>query len=230
MKGTKPLRGFSLTQDLLIMLHNEPNIILPETFDLLIRLQADEHLKDFFLVGGTALALRLGHRLSVDIDLFTVTDFDANVLNEYLVESYGFQTTNIQKNTLMGFIEGIKVDFIAHKYKLLYPLFQDSGVSMAEMLDIAAMKLNAIGYSGHRFKDFIDVYYLLTLFPLGQMVNAFAEKYPNSNPVIAVRGLGYFNDIDEMTDPPQLVNPIKRKDVERRLLMAINDPAKVFVT
>ena len=58
------------------MLHKDSNIILPETFDLLVKLQADGQFNDFFLVGGTALALRFGHRLSVDIDLFTVNDFD----------------------------------------------------------------------------------------------------------------------------------------------------------
>jgi hypothetical protein len=212
------------------MLHKEPNIILPETFDLLVKLQADGQFNDFFLVGGTALALRLGHRLSVDIDLFTLNDFDARVFNDYLVETYGLKTTTIQKNTLMGYIDGIKVDFIAHKYKLLYPLFQSEGVSMAELLDIAAMKLNAIGYSGHRYKDFIDIYFLLKLLPLEEMVNAFSEKYPNSNPVIAVRGLGYFNDIDEKVDPPKLVKPIKRSEVEKRLLQAINDPTRIFPT
>jgi hypothetical protein len=219
-----------LTLDLLTMLHKETNSILPAAFDLLVKLQADSQFKDFFLVGETALALRLGHRLSVDIDLFTVNDFDVNALSDYLVEAYGLQTATIQKNTLMGFIEGIKVDFIAHKYRLLYPLFQEESVTMAELLDIAAMKLNAIGYSGHRYKDFIDIYFLLKLFPLKKMVDAFSEKYPNSNPVIAVRGLGYFNDIDEKADSPILVKPIKRSEVEIRLVQAIHDPTRIFST
>ena len=163
------------------MLHRESNIILPETFDLLIILQADEYLKDFFLVGGNTLALRLGHKFSIDIVLFTNSDFDANELNNYLVRDYGLHTKTIQKNTIMGFVKGIKVDFIAHKYRLLYPLFQVDGVSMAELLNIAAMKLNAIGYSGHRYKDFIDIFFLLKLYPLEKMVDTFCEKYPSSN-------------------------------------------------
>lgn len=222
--------GFLLTQDLLTMLYKGPEIILPETFELLKKLQADMLLDSFFLVGGTALALRFGHRLSVDIDLFTINDFDAQALNDYLVESYGLKTTTIQKNTLMGYIKGIKVDFIAHKYRLLYPLFKAEGVSMAELLDLAAMKLNAIGYSGHRYKDFIDIYFLLKVFPLEKMVDAFSEKYPNSNPIIAIRGLGYFNDIDENSDPPKLVRPIKRKEIEKRLLQAIHNPTMTFTS
>lgn len=128
----------------------------------------------------------------------------------------------------MGFINNIKVDFIAHKYRLLYPLFNVDGVSMAELLDIAAMKLNAIGYSGHGYKDFIDIFFLLKFFPLEKMVDAFSEKYPNSNSIIAVRGLGYFNDIDASVDPPKLVKPIKRNEVEKRLLQAIKDPTRTF--
>lgn len=210
------------------MLYKEKEIILPETLDLLLKLQADKHLNNFFLVGGTALALRMGHRLSVDLDLFTDGDFDARQLNDYLVAEYDLQVQTLQKNTLLGLISGIKVDFIAHKYKLLYPFFSEDGVIMADMLDIAAMKLNAIGYSGHRYKDFVDIYYLLGQYSLKQMGEAFSEKYPSSNPVIAIRGLGYFEDIEEMADLPAMVKPLKRRDVEKRLQIAIKDPDRIF--
>lgn len=79
------------------MLHKSTDIILPETFRLLQTLMKDPELNSFFLVRGTALALPLGHRLSVDLDLFTREDFDARELNSYLADNYPFVSTSIKR-------------------------------------------------------------------------------------------------------------------------------------
>ena len=79
----------------------------------------DEFLKDFFLVGGTALALQIGHRISIDIDFFAQTSFDTNEMLAELEDRYGFQMDFQAKNTLKGVIEGVKVDLIAHNYPLV---------------------------------------------------------------------------------------------------------------
>ncbi len=74
------------------MIFKDPKVILPETLDLLRRIQQDAFFDDFFLVGGTALALQIDHRLSIDLDFFTMLPFDNQQVEGYLLEQYGFQT------------------------------------------------------------------------------------------------------------------------------------------
>ncbi len=116
----------------------------------------DELLKDFFLVGGTALSLQIGHRISIDLDFFNQSAFDENFLIAELESKYKFRLDYQSKNTLKGEIENIKVDFITHNYPLSKPLIQEEGVRMASPEDIATMKLNAIAGNGSRLKDFSD--------------------------------------------------------------------------
>jgi len=88
------------------------------TFRLLRTLMDDTKLSDFVLVGGTALALYVGHRRSIDLDLFTKNPFDESSLGEHIVKRYNFDIKTKFNNTLMGMIDDIKVDFIAHQYKI----------------------------------------------------------------------------------------------------------------
>ncbi|MCF8397578.1 MAG: nucleotidyl transferase AbiEii/AbiGii toxin family protein [Bacteroidales bacterium] len=100
------------------MLHRET--VSKTTLDLIQRLQADSFFESFVLVGGTALALQIGHRISVDIDFFTRENFDIRETLEYLEQEYTFQTQYSHTNTLKGIIEGIFADFISFyrkKYK-----------------------------------------------------------------------------------------------------------------
>ncbi len=129
------------------------------TLDLINRLMADAALHDFFMVGGTALSLLIGHRISVDIDLFTEKDFDAVALSQYLEQQHLMTDTKTIRNGIFGFIDNIKIDIIAHKYPLIKPLVITDGIRMASLEDIGAMKLNAIVGSGNRLKDFVDMYY-----------------------------------------------------------------------
>ena len=92
------------------------------TLELLNKLMNDEVLNDFVLVGGTALALQLGHRISVDLDLFSQEQFNESELAEYLHANYQFELDFMSKNTLKGEIEGVQLDFIAHQYPWLKPI------------------------------------------------------------------------------------------------------------
>ena len=124
------------------MLHKET--VAAETLDLINRLMADEDLQNFNLVGGTALALMTGHRISVDIDLFTDTAFDAKRLSSILSNKYRIENLETDSNTINCFIEDIKVDCIAHRYPWIQPVAVVEGIRLASMSDIAAMKFNAI--------------------------------------------------------------------------------------
>ncbi|GAA3950725.1 hypothetical protein GCM10022246_01540 [Pedobacter ginsengiterrae] len=121
----------------------------------------DPKLEQFFLVGGTALSLKIGHRISIDIDLFTLENFDPNLLQDHILWNYGSNLKVIGTGALMGLIDGVKVDFITHPYPHVQPLDNLENIRMASLQDIAAMKLNAVVGSGERIKDFVDLYYLL---------------------------------------------------------------------
>ena len=127
------------------MLHKDPSIIAPYTFELTQQLQKLPELKEFYLVGGTALALQMGHRNSIDIDLFTQNTFDTDfIINTIEEAGYNFEVNYNFKNTIIGFINKVKVDFIAHTYPFVNAPITEEGISFLSMQDIAAMKLNAI--------------------------------------------------------------------------------------
>ena len=96
------------------MLHKET--VEPGTLELLKYLQSEPLLSSFNLVGGTALALRIGHRKSVDLDLFTRDEFDLDTLKSMLVEKYGFRSSFERGYTLKGFIDGVMIDCIRFDY------------------------------------------------------------------------------------------------------------------
>ena len=110
------------------MLHTQT--VAPQTLGLLKQLEAEPRLAAFNLAGGTALALYLGHRVSVDLDLFTPESFDAGELEAFLSQRYGFQTAFRRPDTLKGMIDGVKIDCIAHKYAYLRQPYAESGIRL----------------------------------------------------------------------------------------------------
>ncbi|MDQ6763881.1 MAG: nucleotidyl transferase AbiEii/AbiGii toxin family protein [Bacteroidota bacterium] len=210
------------------MLHKEPQIISPATFSLIQKLQSLPELSQFQLVGGTALALQLGHRDSIDIDLFSQSDFDYIQLTEFLKSAFSFDENFVRKNTIIGFINNIKVDFITHPYQYVNPPLTEEGITFLSKEDIAAMKLNAIINSGQRLKDFIDVYFLLEHFSVRAMLGFFEKKYPNTNPLIALKAINYFDDIDEAISPPNLRKPLPLKKIKYRINNAVIHANKIF--
>lgn len=188
----------------------------------------DDLFKDFFLVGGTALALQIGHRLSIDIDFFSMNSFDEEGVLSSIEDKYNFQLDYRSKNTLKGEIAGVKVDFITHNYPLVKPLLIVGGVRMASLEDIAAMKLNAISGNGTRLKDFIDVAYLSTKLSLSEIVDAYEKKYASRNPAMVIKALDYHSDIDFKEKVDMLDSNYKWKNIETRLKQMTNHPHSLF--
>ena len=210
------------------MLHKNPFIIAPETFELIQQLQVIPELKDFYLVGGTALALQLGHRNSIDIDLFTLNEFSDTDIIDLINKQFTVSEIFRRQNTIISLINNIKTDFIRHNYPLLQPPVTEEGISFLSKEDIAAMKFHAIIQSGKRLKDFIDVYFLLEHFSMKQMVGFFSDKYTYSNPMIAMKAINFFDDIDENIDPPKLLKPLPLKKITARIQEATQNPDKIF--
>jgi hypothetical protein len=210
------------------MLHKNPLIIAPATFTLIQQLQAIPELKEFYLVGGTALALQLGHRNSIDIDLYTKNSFEPGDIEQVLSTNFTFSATLARKGTLLAVVNNIKTDFITHSYELLKPPLKEEGITFLGKEDIAAMKFHAIIQSGKRIKDFIDIYFLLEHFSLKQMIYFFSAKYKYSNPMIAMKAINFFDDIDPNIDPPKLLKPLPLKKITSRIQEATLKPDKIF--
>jgi hypothetical protein len=198
------------------------------TLELLNDLMLDENLNDFFLVGGTALSLQIGHRISIDLDLFSEKSFDQNKLLAYLESERAMQLDYLDKNTIKGQISGTKIDLITHSYPLVNELILIEGARLASISDIAAMKLNAIIGNGTRLKDFIDIAYISCFIPLSEMIDAYEQKYKSRNPLLALKALAYHNDIN-FNEPIQIVNEqYSWKKIENRLANMTQKPNMVF--
>jgi hypothetical protein len=121
------------------------------TLELIQRLMKDEQFNNFNLVGGTALALQLGHRISIDIDLFSQKRFDTALLKEHLEKNYNAITVRTGNNTMAVEIDGVRTDIIAHQYPDVKAPVTVEGIRMASLEDIAAMKFNVITREPERF-------------------------------------------------------------------------------
>lgn len=204
------------------MLHKEA--VDKPILELINQLQSKDYLHGFHLVGGTAIALMLGHRKSVDIDLFSDFSFDAAQLLENISSDFNFNLFFSSKNTLKGSIDQIQVDILAHRYPLISEPIAEENISMLSLPDIIAMKLNAIATSGQRVKDFIDIYYLLDNYSIVNMINFFKKKYSQYNEVNILKSLVYFDDVD-LTDWPQIIaDPeLEWNTVKQRLIRATKE-------
>jgi len=179
--------------------------IEPRTLQLLKALQADSMFAQFHLAGGTGLALQLGHRLSVDLDLFSLAPFDSSFYLEYLEKNYQFALDYSSISTLKGSIDGVKVDFIAHAYALILPVLETELIRIYSMADIAAMKVNAIAGNGTRSKDFVDMYFLLEIYSVQQILEFYQNKYNDRNIFHALKSLNYFDEVD-LSDWPVFIS------------------------
>jgi len=169
--------------------------VTKDTLTLIEQLQADDLFKNFYLVGGTALALQIGHRRSIDVDFFTRESFDTTGYIEHLEKKFNFSLQFSYKNTVKGIINGIFVDLIRHDYPFVKKPVEFEGFRMLSTADIAAMKVNAIATNGTRIKDFIDIYFLLKEYTFAEIINFYSVKYSNRNTFHVVKSLTYFDDI-----------------------------------
>lgn len=172
-----------------------------------------DSLRQTFLVGGTALALQLGHRISVDIDLFSETDFDTNEILSELRQDLELQVImQKEKNSLIinsrkknTNNEFVKVDFVKYAYPLLKELKNEDGIRLLSIEDIIPMKLSAIANRGAK-KDFFDIYELMKTYSLSDMLELFSRKYPDIAHFHILKSLTYFDDAEEDFDPITLLN------------------------
>lgn len=154
---------------------------------------------EFYLAGGTALALQIGHRDSVDFDFFTKNDLKTKKLFTQILnifQKHEILKTQEEKNTLTILLDNeIKISFFTYKYDLLKEKIDTDFLSLASMDDIACMKLSAI-LSRATIKDYIDLYYILKKIKLADLIVLAKQKYPNIDSSLILKSLVYFKDIE----------------------------------
>ena len=153
-----------------------------------------------YLAGGTALALQLGHRTSLDLDFYTKSHFDGNALLGQFRKKFSRVTISRNlKDTLIVDIEGVSFSAFYYQYDLLKPTSLYTTIQVASVEDIAAMKMTAVSMRG-KSRDFIDVYYLLRKFSLKEILAFTLKKYPMYQSMAILKGLIYFEDADSEED------------------------------
>ena len=209
----------------------QKNTVEKTAFELLRKLMQDSQMDQFFLVGGTSIALRLGHRKSIDLDLFTQNDISVRELNKHLSKEYGFIERYKAHNTLKGEINGVFIDCIKYDYPLLKPLSTEENIRIASFEDVIAMKLSAITDNGTRLKDFVDISFLSTKYSLEAMLDFYLLKYKNANVLSVVKALSYFDDIDFIHESVNLmVGKFNWEHIEKRLYDMIKNPQEIYTT
>lgn len=206
--------------------------VAKSTLKLLKSLQKESLLASFRLVGGTALSLQIGHRVSEDLDLFSTELFDNMQVQTLLIEKYGFIPSVIETNTLIGFVDGIKIDVIYHPFSWLERAVVENEMRIASLSDIAAMKMHAIINSGKRPKDFVDLAFLSMYYSYNELKRLLLERYPAYDPIMADKAVIYFGDIEE-----EMIPNIRMLDyrfdfdaIKSRVLKMTDYPDKVYVT
>ena len=174
--------------------------VVPELMELLKKIMSEKLFSDFNLVGGTALALQMGHRNSIDIDLFGNSEINSEFFIEKLSEFGEVKVAKSTKNILITKINEVKVDFVNYKYPLLSECLFIENIRMLSVKDIAGMKLNAIAGRGSK-KDFIDLYFLLNEFSLEDIVSFYEKKYKDGSVFMVQKSLTYFEDADAQQQP-----------------------------
>jgi hypothetical protein len=156
---------------------------------------------DTYLAGGVAVALDVGHRTSVDLDLFVSHDFDPERLAERLsVLAPEARVTGRAAGTLHLEVRGVPVSILSYRYPMLAPTrrVQQVSVPVASPQDLACMKVSAIAGRGSA-KDFWDLHELLergVADSLADLLALYRQKYPVEDVGHAVRSLAYFGDAD----------------------------------
>ncbi|SNS23156.1 Nucleotidyl transferase AbiEii toxin, Type IV TA system [Belliella buryatensis] len=157
------------------------------------------------MVGGTALALIFGHRLSIDLDFFSTEPLDHEEIL-FSIKTIG-KVEVVSKSKFINsfFINDVKVDFVSLPYKWIDDPILENPVKLASIKDIAAMKLAAITNRGSK-KDFIDIALLIKEVGLDNMILYYSEKYPDGMKMMVLRSLVYFEDAESQPDPVMLVD------------------------
>lgn len=195
-----------------------PEVLPKRQRELFFALSECSWISDFYLAGGTALALQIAHRRSIDFDFFSEKDFDMLFLKKKLPEFGIYSLRSESEIILDGDINKVRISFFRLPSPLISKELRFGNLRIASKEDIAAMKLSSISMRGSR-KDFIDLYFLLKEYTLKEMFGFFKKKYGESeeNIFCALKGLVYFVDA-EKNPMPGLLRHVTWGQIKKQII------------
>jgi len=166
-------------------------------------------LKNVYMAGGTALALQIGHRFSYDFDFFTFKEFNENIFVQRLKKIMpDFKLDKLEWQTILGDIKETRFSLFFYNYPLLFKTNDFLGVAIADVKDIAAMKIAAIADRGTK-RDFIDLYFIIKvekILTLEEILELYDRKFKalKQNTLHILKSLCYFKDAEESVMPKMI--------------------------
>lgn len=191
--------------------------VLPgNTKSILALLEKEAIIQDAYLAGGTGLALLLGHRISYDLDFFTTKEFNENMLLPELEKISAFQLEKIAWKTILGNFSGVKFSIFYYNYPVICPTVKFGMINVANISDIAAMKIAAVLSRGTK-RDFVDLYFICKeQLSLEDIIKLYGEKYKNlpSVSMHILKSLTYFEDA-EREEMPEMLRKTSWKEIKQ---------------
>jgi Nucleotidyl transferase AbiEii toxin, Type IV TA system len=189
---------------------------IPQTLELLKNIQSLDLFKNLRIVGGTGLALQIGHRMSDDIDLFGDIEEEHQTILDELKKLGTISILKRTSNIHIFLINEVKVDIVNYSYPWLKPAIIKQNIKLADIEDIAAMKIAAITGRGTK-KDFIDLYFLLQRYTLDEMLHLYEKKFNDGSIFLVLKSLSYFEDAE--SDPmPKMFEEINWNSVKGKII------------
>ena len=193
--------------------------VLPEKQRKLLEKSAQyEWISNYYLVGGTSLALQIGHRESIDFDFFSDENIDNRIIIDRLSGIGNYELFSEALNTINGSLNDVKISFFKFEYPLLYKSYQYDNLTIANMKDVALMKIAAISGRGSK-KDFIDLYYIFNYYSLMDLLRNYRKKFGKniSNQYHLLKSLVYF--VDAENEPmPVMIKKISWESVKNKII------------
>ena len=177
-----------------------------EQLNLLNRLSEIKEVTDsFYLAGGTALALQLGHRESYDLDFFNENKFDSERYERIIINDFGGTINSISEDSVNGQINNISISFFLYPYKLLREFKKYLNIKIASIEDLVCMKCKAISQRNTK-RDFYDIYEILKKMQPLELKNYLLEKFNvNGNSFYHLnRSFLFFEEAEKNADPVSL--------------------------
>lgn len=180
-----------------------------------------EFLLEFYLSGGTALSLQLGHRESEDLDFFSQQPFAPEKIEQTLLQYGTLTETELSKGTVNTYLNGVKLQFLEYPYRTLEPFIEWEGIKLSSVLDIACTKLQTIDMRGSK-KDFIDLYFLLKCYSLTLLLDKTKNKYRESDysETHMLKSLVYFDDAEHQP-MPRMHQDVSWNEVKQELISKV---------
>ncbi len=199
----------------------QQNAVPPAALEILKKISALGQLNSFAIGGGTSIALRLGHRVSVDLDFFTNTEYETQLLFQFITKQFPASEKLFEKNQTMIFIiNDIRTDFVLYPFPWTNQFELIDGIRFLSFEDIIPMKLQAVSNRNAK-KDYWDIAVLLEKYSLDEMLHIFKKKFTQVDIGFIIHSLTDFENADTELDPDVLDNKTWN-DIKNQLISAVN--------